>query len=157
MKDTKKSSRLRRQRGYSFEKEVVEYFSDVSGWDSRRLGSPSTALPDVMAVNNFHKTIVALEAKSTGEKMAYVPFDQIDRCRKWVNMFSIYDRKIVVLAFKFKSFKDIHDRRKATFFFKIFPKSLKPQDVRCDYLGNIVLMRKDGDNEPITLEDYKIA
>lgn len=110
MKDTKKSSRLRRNRGYSFETQVVEKFKE-NNWQSKRLGSASTNLPDIMAVDNIHYRIIAVEAKSTSINLAYVPEDQIDRCINWVNMLGLYDTKEVVLAFKFPATIIIHKNK----------------------------------------------
>lgn len=47
-----KSARMRRQRGYHWEDTIVKRFNSVDGWKAFRLGSPSIALPDVLAVNN---------------------------------------------------------------------------------------------------------
>ncbi|MCZ6582758.1 MAG: resolvase, partial [Thaumarchaeota archaeon] len=84
-KNNKKTNKIRRQRGYAFENHIVQRFNDISGWSAKRLGSPSTALPDVMVINDMYKTVIAIEAKSTVQNYAYVPQDQIERCRDWVN------------------------------------------------------------------------
>ena len=146
MKDTKKSSRLRRQRGYSFEIGIVEKFKKFN-WNSRRLGSPSTNLPDVMSVNN--NTIIALEAKSTSTSTTYVPADQIERCVKWVNLFGLY-KKTVLLAFKFKG----NENRKLRYYYKVFPySSVQAQKVRCSYNGKTFLIG-ESENVEIFLEDF---
>lgn len=152
--DTKKPSRLRRQRGYSFESHIVGEFQDHN-WESKRLGSPSTSLPDVMAVDNFHKKVVAVEAKSTTMNLAYVPEDQIVRCINWVNMLGVYDTKEVVLAFKFPATitkrKDKLVKRKLQYYYKIFPhKNIKPSIVKCNYLGETFTMS----GEPILMGDF---
>lgn len=148
-------SNLRKQRGYAFESHIVEKFKEFN-WESRRLGSPSTELPDVMAVNNFYKEIVAVEAKSTTNNWAYVPADQIQRCIEWVKMLQVYDRKTVILAFKFPSTwitvlkKPV--RRKLRYFFKVFPfKKMKSKELKCNYEGEV--FTKNGCK--ILLEDFK--
>lgn len=155
MNDTKKSSRLRRQRGYSFESHVVEEFHKYN-WEAKRLGSPSTNLPDVMAIDNFHRRVVAVEAKSTTSNLAYVPEDQIVRCIDWVNMLGIYDTKKVVLAFKFPATiiirKQKQVKRKLQYFYKVFPhKKITPLIVKCDYDGNTFSMK----GEPIMMGDFE--
>ena len=159
MKDNKKINQIRRQRGYSFEKYIVQKINDVVGCTGKRLGSPSTALPDVMGVNNYYKTIVAIEAKSTVQNYAYVPQDQIERCRDWVNMFDVYPSKNVVLAFKFGQTQIVVKgdliKRKVRYFYKIFPyKGTSPCDVRADYEGNIMLKIKE-EWQQVNLEDFK--
>ena len=131
MKDTKKTSRIRRQRGYSFEKHVVAKLIHLN-YQAKRLGSPSTELPDVFGIK--YDNVVAIECKSTSGKYAYVPEDQIQRCIDWVNMFGKYEQE-VILAFKFKS---IPGQRKLRYHYKIYPhERYDAMDIRCDYEGNI--------------------
>ena len=158
--DNKKINRTRRQRGYAFENDIVKLYNGLSGWSAKRLGSPSIKLPDVMCINNLYKTIIAIEAKSTVQNYAYVPQDQIERCRDWVNMFSLYDTKQVILAFKFgrtaKVEKNILQTRKLRYYYKIFPhKEIPPSEVRADYDGNTMIKDKDG-WRAIQLEELKI-
>lgn len=158
-KDNKKINKTRRQRGYAFENHIVQKFNGISGWGAKRLGSPSTALPDVMCVNDCYKTIIAIEAKSTVQNYAYVPQDQIERCRDWVNMFGVYDSKYVILAFKFGQtcivVKGECITRKLRYHYKIFPyKKFTPSEVRADYDGNI-LIKSDDEWIDANLEDYK--
>lgn len=148
MKDTKKTNQIRRQRGYAFENHIVKLFGDLGGWSAKRLGSPSIKLPDVMCVNNMYQTMMAIEAKSTVQDYAYVPADQVQRCIDWVNQFTLYNTKQVVLAFKFGrtiiNFKGTPRPRKLRYFYKIFPhKKISPTDVRIDYDGNIMI-KDDG-------------
>ena len=158
LENSKKTNQTRRNRGYSFENSIVKEFNDSDGWIAKRLGSPSTALPDVMCVNDFYKTVIAIEAKSTVQNYAYVPQDQIERCRDWVNMFGVYDTKHVVLAFKFGySMKVIGkniQRRKTKIFYKVFSKSLKIGDIRADYDCNILLKSETGEWEPVELREF---
>jgi len=156
--NTKKTNQTRRNRGYVFETSVVKKFND-SGWDSKRLGSPSTHLPDFDALDNFHKVVVAGEAKSTIGDYAYVPSDQIQRCIDWVNRLDVYQHKYVILAFKFgqtrKITKGKSESKKLRFFYKVWPhKKVAATKVRCSYDGNI-LMEKDGAMVPIQLEEFQ--
>ena len=133
MKNNKKTNRTRKQRGYVFESSIVEKLNNSTFWIAKRLGSPSTNLPDVMGINNACKTVIAIEAKSTVGNLVYIPQDQIERCRDWVNLFRIYDNKIVVLAFKFGQ---VPDKRKLTYFYKVFPhKTIEPCEIKCNSLG----------------------
>ena len=59
-----KSARMRRQRGYQWEDTIVKRFNSSDNWRAFRLGSPSIALPDVLAVNTEKSTIFTIEAKS---------------------------------------------------------------------------------------------
>jgi len=159
-KDNKKINKTRKQRGYTFENYIVQKFNDVSGWNAKRLGSPSTALPDVMCLNDYYKTMIAIEAKSTVQNYAYVPQDQIERCRDWVNMFGVYDSKHVILAIKFgrvcNGSKGKLETRKLRYYYKIFPhKRFTPSQIRVDYDGNIMIKSND-DWMDIVLEDFKI-
>ena len=63
-KDNQKASRMRRQRGYQWEDTIVKRFNATENWKGFRLGSPSVALPDVLAVNTKKSTIYTIEAKS---------------------------------------------------------------------------------------------
>lgn len=154
MKDSKKSSRLRRNRGYTFESQLVQKFKE-NNWESKRLGSPSTNLPDVMAINNIHKRVVSVEAKSTTLNLAYVPEDQINRCINWVNMLDLYETKEVVLAFKFPAtttHKNKPVKRKLRYFYKVFPhKKLNPIIIKCNYNGDTFTMN----DKVILMRDFK--
>jgi len=133
-KNNKKINTIRRQRGYSFESGIVKKFQTVACWDAVRLGSPSTKLPDVMAVNNMWNKITAIEAKSTVQKYAYVPQDQIERCIDWVNLFGAYKTKFVLIAIKFGQ----SPGRKLRYFYRVFPHNeVDASEVRIDYDGNI--------------------
>jgi len=153
MNETKKSSNLRRHRGYAFENSIVIKINNASGWTGKRLGSPSVALPDVMGINNIYKTVIAIEAKSTHNNLVYVPQDQVERCRDWVNQFGVYDNKIVILAFKFGQ---IPGKRKLTYYYKIFPhKSIDSCEVKGDQYGKT--WRKIEDQwVPLVMEDFKL-
>ena len=103
----KKIARTRRQRGYNWEDTLVKRFNSLEHWKAFRLGSPSIALPDVLTVNNIESVIFTIEAKSGTGTTLQVPFDQIERCLNWVNNFEVYQKREVILAFKFLSKKRI--------------------------------------------------
>lgn len=152
----KKTNKTRRQRGYAFENHIVKEFNDKSQWHSKRLGGASVYLPDVMCVNDFYKSIIAIEAKSTVQNYAYVPADQIERCKDWVNMLGVYHTKQVVLAFKFgRTITSKLQKRKLRYHFKVFPhKQFAAVDVRCDYDGMTLI--KEGDTwVPLVMEELK--
>ena len=133
MKNNKKTNQIRRQRGYAFENGIVKKFQSLAHWEAIRLGSPSIRLPDVIAINNMWNKLVAIEAKSTVQKYAYVPQDQIERCLDWVNLFGSYKSKYVVIAVKFGRTPE----RKLRYYYKIFPHNeFGPSEVRADYDGN---------------------
>lgn len=153
-KNNKKINQTRRQRGYVFENTIVQKLNGSSNWSAKRLGSPSTALPDVMGINNVYKTVIAIEAKSTVGNLVYVPQDQVERCRDWVNQFGVYDSKIVILAFKFGQVPRV---RKLTYFYKVFPhKNIPPCEVKGDSHGITWRKIDDGSWVVIEMENFKI-
>ena len=91
---------IRRSRGYSFEHRLVQRLNS-GDWNARRLGGSSTGLPDIIAVNNKTGTLLTIEAKSGTGDILYVPADQIQRCLLVNQMFSYYEKRYIVLAFKF--------------------------------------------------------
>lgn len=101
--DSVRTNRTRRQRGYTFEYELVKRMNSCSGWRAIRLGSPSVALPDVVAVNNSKGIMLAIEAKSTSTDTIKVPMEQVARCINWLDLFSRYRRRYTILALKFMS------------------------------------------------------
>lgn len=104
-------------RGYAFENKLVKEFSDsANGWSARRLGGSSSGLPDVIITNNMTSTLYSVECKSTYGNYAYIQRLQIDRCMDMLDMFSVYENKFVVFAFKFASTKP---RTQRYYFFKI--------------------------------------
>ena len=106
-KKNQKIARTRRQRGYNWEDTLVKRFNSSENWKAFRLGSPSIALPDVLAVNTAKSALFTIEAKSGTSTSLPVPADQIERCQRWVDTFDIYQDRKVVLAFKFLSKKRI--------------------------------------------------
>jgi len=121
--NTIKASKTRRQRGYHWEDTIVKRFNSADAWKAFRMGSPSIALPDVLAVSTARRSIFVIEAKSGTSSLLYVPADQIERCMKWIFTFDIYRKKNVVLAFKFLAKRrirtGIYESRKMREFFKV--------------------------------------
>lgn len=156
-KDNKKIARTRRQRGYHWEDTIVKRFNGLKDWKAFRLGSPSVALPDVLAISTKNSTIFTIEAKSGTGTTLQVPFDQIIRCIKWTDTFELYNKRKVILAFKFLSKKRIdigeYESRELREFFKIWDKSLKITDCVCTYEGETYLL-ENRKRSKITLEDY---
>lgn len=160
MKDklkNQKIARTRRQRGYNWEDTLVKRFNGSENWKAFRLGSPSIALPDVLAVNTIESTLFAIEAKSGTSTSLPVPVDQIERCQKWVNTFDIYRERKVVLAFKFLSKKRIgqgeYESRELREFYKIWDESIDPTNCVCTYEGE-VFSKINGKREKINLIDH---
>lgn len=151
-----KSARIRRQRGYNWEDTIVKRFNKADNWNAFRLGSPSTGLPDVLAVNTRERTIFTIEAKSGTTMSLPVPADQIERCQKWIKTFDIYEKRYVLLAFKFLSKKRIgvgkYENRELREFFKIWDEKNNITDCVCSYDGQIYAM-KNGEREKIELKE----
>ena len=137
--NNKKAAKIRRQRGYQWEDTIVKRFKNTEKWKAFRLGSPSIALPDVLAINTEESTIFSIEAKSGTSTSLPVPADQIERCMEWVNTFDIFKKRNVILAFKFLSKKriglGIYEKRELREYFKIWDKSLEITDCVCTYEG----------------------
>ena len=158
-KDNKKIARTRRQRGYHWEDTIVKRFNELKNWKAFRLGSPSVALPDVLAISTKNSTIFTIEAKSGTGNSLQVPFDQIIRCQKWIETFELYKKRKVILAFKFLSKKRIavgqYESRKLREFFKIWDSSLNVTDYVCTYDGDTYAL-ENGKRSKVTLEDYQM-
>lgn len=159
VKDNKKIARTRRQRGYNWEDTLVKRFNSVDNWKAFRLGSPSIALPDVLAVNTQSSMIFSIEAKSGTSTSLPVPADQIERCQNWITTFDIYKERKVILAFKFLSKKRIgqglYENRELREFYKIWDKSKKITDCVCTYEGEI-FAKIDGQRTNLNLEEQKM-
>jgi len=155
----KKIARTRRQRGYQWEDTLVKRFNSLNSWKGFRLGSPSVALPDILAVSNEKSMLFTIEAKSGTGTTLQVPFDQIERCMKWVNTFELYKHRQVVLAFKFSSKKRIgtgkYERRQLREFYKVWPNTHTPIDCVCTYDGKTYAL-KNGKKKKLTLKEYKM-
>lgn len=151
-----KSAKMRRQRGYQWEDTIVKRFNSTENWRAFRLGSPSIALPDVLAVNTEKSTIFTIEAKSGTSTSLPVPMDQIERCLDWIKTFDIYKKRKVLLAFKFLSKKRLgigkYESRELREFFKIWDESLEITDCVCTYEGKI-FSKIDGVRKEIFLKE----
>jgi len=151
-----KAARMRRQRGYHWEDTLVKRFNSVEKWKAFRLGSPSIALPDVLAVNTEENTIFTIEAKSGTSTSLPVPSDQIERCLEWIKTFDIYKKRHVLLAFKFLSKKriglGIYESRELREFYKIWDESLEITDCVCTYEGKF-FAKIDGKRKELFLKE----
>ena len=155
-KNNQKAARIRRQRGYQWEDTIVKRFKSTEKWKAFRLGSPSIALPDVLAINTEESTIFTIEAKSGTSTSLPVPSDQIERCLEWINTFDIYKKRNVLLAFKFLSKKriglGIYESRELREFFKIWDESLEITDCVCTYEGKF-FAKIDGKRKELFLKE----
>ena len=133
--NNQKAARMRRQRGYQWEDTLVKRFNSTEKWKAFRLGSPSIALPDVLAVNTRDSILFTIEAKSGTSTSLPVPADQIERCLDWIKTFDIYEKRNVLLAFKFLSKKrsgGLWGHQRKHFY---YPRSVSPPPHR-KKLGN---------------------
>lgn len=154
--NNQKAARTRRQRGYQWEDTIVKRFNSAEGWRAFRLGSPSIALPDVLAVNTSENVIFTIEAKSGTSTSLPVPADQIERCLDWIKTFDIYKKRKVLLAFKFLSKKRIdigkYESRELREYFKIWDETLDITDCVCTYEGKF-FAKIDGSRKELFLKE----
>jgi Holliday junction resolvase len=154
-----RASHTRRQRGYQWEDTIVKRFNSAENWNAFRLGSPSIALPDVLAVNTLESLIFTIEAKSGTSMSLPVPADQIERCLKWIKIFDIYKNRHVILAFKFLSKKrvglGIYEHRELREFYKIWDESLPITNCSCNYEGDI-FAQINGQRKEVNLLNCKM-
>lgn len=157
--ETKKISRIRRQRGYQWEDTLVKRFNALNDWKAFRLGSPSVALPDILSLNNERSTIFTIEAKSGTSTSLTVPYDQIIRCMNWTTNFKVYKTRQVILAFKFLSKKRIgkglYEKRELREFFKVWNVKRTPINIVCKYDGTTYGLSQ-GKRKEVTLKNYKM-
>jgi len=157
--ETKKISRIRRQRGYQWEDTLVKRFNALDDWKAFRLGSPSVALPDILSLNNERSTIFTIEAKSGTSTSLTVPYDQIIRCMNWTTNFKVYKTRQVILAFKFLSKKRIgkglYEKRELREFFKVWNVKRTPINIDCKYDGTTYGLSQ-GKRKEVTLKNYKM-
>ncbi len=158
-KNHQMAAHIRRQRGYQWEDTIVKRFNSAENWNAFRLGSPSIALPDVLAVNTRESSIFTIEAKSGTTNSLPVPEDQIERCLNWVETFDIYKKRKVILAFKFLSKKRIglrmYENRELREFFKVWDTSIPITSCVCTYEGK-VFAKINGERKEIKLKDHKM-
>ena len=156
-KINKKTAQTRRQRGYNWENTLVKRFNSIKSWKAFRLGSPSVALPDVLSINNVESIIFTIEAKSGTGTTLFVTFDQIERCLNWINTFQVYQKREVILAFKFLSKKRIgtgkYEKRELREFYKVWDKKKKVIDCVCTYDGKTYAL-KNGKQKKLVLKDF---
>jgi len=114
-------------------------------------------LPDVLSVNNVISTIFTIEAKSGTGTTLHVPFDQIERCLSWIDNFQVYQKREVILAFKFLSKKRIgtakYEKRELHEFYKVWDKKKKPINCVCTYDGKTYAL-KNGKQKKLVLKDF---
>lgn len=150
-------ARTRRQRGYNWEDTLVKRFNSIQGWKAFRLGSPSVALPDILAVSTKENTIFTIEAKSGTNTTLRVPYDQIERCLKWINTFELYRTRKMIIAFKFLSKKRIatgkYEHRDLREYYKVWDEANPITDFVCTYDGETYAMAK-GNRNPLHLDEY---
>lgn len=155
-KNNQKAAKTRRQRGYNWEDTLVKRFNKSDNWKAFRLGSPSIALPDVLAVNTEDSRLFAIEAKSGTSTSLPVPADQIERCLEWAKTFDIYEKRNVLLAFKFLSKKRVglgsYENRELREFYKIWDESEEITDCVCTYDGKIYA-KKSGTRKELSLKE----
>lgn len=155
----KKVAKTRRQRGYNWEDTLVKRFNAIEGWRAFRLGSPSVALPDILAVSTNANTIFTIEAKSGTGTMLHVPYDQIIRCLKWINTFELYKTRKLILAFKFLSKKRIgtgkYEHRQLREFYKTWDESNPITDFVCTYEGKTYALM-NGKRQKLELDNYQM-
>src|SRR5512135_2361939 len=155
-KENQRIARTRRQRGYNWEDTLVKRFNATAGWKAFRLGSPSVGLPDILAVSTNENTIYTIEAKSGTNTTLRVPFDQIERCLKWIHTFELYQKRNMIIAFKFSSKKRIgtgkYEHRELREYFKIWNEKYPITDFICTYEGDTYAML-DGKRSHLELEE----
>ena len=157
-----KINRIRRSRGYNYERVLVQKLNNNT-WSARRLGGSSADLPDIIAVNNKDSIFLSIEAKSGTADSLYVPSDQIQKCFQVRDMFQIYKTAHVILAFKFmqkkrvrEKGKTIYTHRKLQEYYKIADKYTKVKDlpiIKCKYDGRTYEI-KNGRINKCNLKDF---
>ena len=155
-KENQRIARTRRQRGYNWEDTLVKRFNATEGWKAFRLGSPSVGLPDILAVSTRENTIYAIEAKSGTNTTLRVPFDQIERCLRWIHTFELYKTRKMLIAFKFSSKKRIgtgkYEHRELREYFKVWDEKYPVTDFICTYDGDTHAMY-EGKRSPLELKE----
>jgi len=155
-KENQRIARTRRQRGYNWEDTLVKRFNATEGWKAFRLGSPSVGLPDILAVSTNENAIYTIEAKSGTNTTLRVPFDQIERCLKWIHTFELYKKRNMIIAFKFSSKKRIgtgkYEHRELREYFKIWNEKYPVTDFICTYEGDTYAM-SEGKRSQLELEE----
>lgn len=137
-----------RSRGYNFEYILVKRFNALPNWHARRLGGSSTGFPDIVAVNNSERKLLTIEAKAGTSDNLYVPPDQIERCRKVLEIFGLYENRFAILAFKFmnkrrtRNSESAYEYREIHEYYKVANDLFKKRipTVRCSYDGRTFII-----------------
>lgn len=155
----------RQARGYVFETQLVKEFNK-GNWKARRLGGSSSGLPDVGIVNNSSSILYSIEAKSTAYNNCEIPVKQIKRCVEFLELFSAYRTKNVILAFRFASKRALLSanskvkitREKPIYYFFIVKQFNNLDEVlsfTCNSKGKMTVKIKDFDpDEYYDFKDY---
>lgn len=138
--DGSKLTRLRKNRGQGFERELVKRYKEA-GWWAYRTGGSSAYLPDLIATNDESGELDVVEAKAGAKDYLYVEWDQIERDIELLNGFKRYPNRKIILAFKFLAKKSkkpgVYERRELKEYFKLVPKELwdklRGQKISCHY------------------------
>lgn len=153
------ASRARRQRGYSWEGAIARRFNALDGWSAFRLGSSSTELPDVLALNPSQSAAYVMEAKSGTTNRLVVPAEQVERCLRWERALGPYRSRRVVLAFKFLSKRRVargeYDCRRLREHYKEWDAGARPVECVCHYDGS-TYGRDGGERIPLDLGDCDV-
>ncbi|MGI0088094.1 MAG: resolvase [Nitrosotalea sp.] len=161
-------AKTRRQRGYNWEDTLVKRFNSVEDWKAFRLGSPSVGLPDILAVSTKENTIYTIEAKSGTNTTLHVPYDQIQRCLKWVHTLDLYGTRKVIIAFKFLSKKrigtGIYESRQLREYYKVWNESNPVTNFVCTYdgatyvisEGKRIKLHLEDCHMPFTIKNYRV-
>ena len=156
--NNRRIAKTRRTRGYVWEDTLVKRFRQLDDWHAFRLGSPSTGLPDIIAINNIKKILIVGEAKSGTADSLQVPSDQIIRCINTAESFTVYKKRIVLLAFKFISKRRIgvgqYEHRELREFYKIWDMNYPINDCTCTYDGDVYEVNSKRQIK-IDLKNYK--
>ena len=101
-------SKLKRTRGYEYERSVVQRFN-YNGWKAYRLGGSTTTIPDILAFSSRipqtaplpdYYMMYAIECKTGGSTILKIPPEQVDRCYDICDSLEAY-HGIPVGAFRF--------------------------------------------------------
>lgn len=152
MPNTAQTARLARRRGYQWERSLADRINQWDGWTAFRLGSPSTKIPDILAVGPDQ--VIAIECKTGQGDLLYIPSDQISNCRKVVEPFSHRYETMVVGAFKFLG---VNGKKTIEHGYRL-KNVMDMEGVRCSRNGTI-LMQVDGEVHPMVrpLERFDLS
>ena len=124
-----------RTRGYAYEASLTKRITRYDGWRAWRLGGTQVALPDILAVNNGKKQMIAVECKTSQSNSITVLAHQIERLQDWTQYLNIYTHwRGMILAFRFHSkARGGLVRKVREYFFYAGPVT----DYKCTYDGRI--------------------